>query len=58
MSCGEWLEHLNLHSLRGRRICGVLIETYIYKLFNGLVDHIQWDVQPHTSLQPHTVTVQ
>ena len=34
------MEHLNLHSLRGRRIRADLIETY--KLFNGLVD-IQWD---------------
>ena len=40
MSYSERLEHLNLHSLRGRRIRGDLIETYT--LFNGLVD-IQWD---------------
>ena len=40
MSYSEPTEHLNLHSLRGRRICGDLTETY--KLFNGLVD-IQWD---------------
>jgi hypothetical protein len=40
MSYSERLKYLNLHSLKGRRTRGDLIETY--KIFNGLVD-IQWD---------------
>ena len=40
LSYSERLRYLNLHSLKGRRIRGDLIETY--KLFNGLVD-VEWD---------------
>jgi transposase len=40
MSYSERLKYLNLHSLKGRRVRGDLIETY--KLYHGLVD-IEWD---------------
>jgi len=40
MNYSERLDYLKLHSLKGRRIRGDLIETY--KLYNGFVD-IQWD---------------
>ena len=39
MSYTERLRYLNLHSLKGRRIRGDLIETY--KLYNGLTD-LEW----------------
>jgi len=40
MSYSERLLHLNLHSLKGRRLRGDLIEAY--KLFNGFVD-MRWE---------------
>ena len=39
MSNTKRLQYLNLHSLKGRRIRGDLIETY--NIFNGL--DINWD---------------
>ena len=40
MTYPERLNYLNLHSLKGRRLRGDLIETY--KIFNGLTD-IKWN---------------